>query len=819
MLIAVLPGFENIDAAAREAALDHMCRNWDELADALRDQLADTACVQTSAGTLAQARDCIDPTVSLLSQIHGKNRAKVPDPVLYPTRERKWIDFFRDLGLQCRIDERTFLDCVSTLTAGASTELPVSEAVHAGSRALIEYFIAHASEFISREFYEELRKAAVVPVLDPISGGPILVRFDQVLVTRDYDLGFLARPLLDANITPPQVFWGKLNIQSPPAPHVVLENLRLLGDPAVIDSWSFTQPVTAVFSRAFTYFADRWDRLPSEISAKLKIIPLIPIANVVVPVNRVYLRLANNLGPFLFELPREFLLWNRLFRELGIEDSPSVLTLAEASRGIATEFGGEPLNPSELQALLRMLKLAQILSESSTMAEDFWLPDSHGVLVPSANCVNPDRPRLLEKLANSKALRFTSPLLSSELCRCFGVPCLSEIVVEKLMFKPAPVAPSRPVLPQELLSSVRRMLWNQKRDKAAVTLDQQQEAFGVLAAAQAYDISELRTCFFADDVMIGTDEYCNFFFQPPAGPLWLNSQLPAGVTREDIIAAAVSEILGVSALPLAPLLRANSIGDIAPVVSLLALSRTASEEQRGIPGEYLLETDHALLQLRPTRTYYNNETVAVKLGDDLVYGAVVVNQNRSDSSDRDIRAPYVSVGSKTLRVLPSQIYSFKSQWRLAGTPRVPLPKPLSANVPRAHIATCVSTKELPKSNETLTPEEYLIAAEDLLRQAGSPLARESKELLSMNLRLQSEVKAHARELKDKSTALDELRQRVERRDEAESCPICLQGPGDGVSLDTALVPCGHLFCSMCAARIATCATCKRRVESRLRVFR
>lgn len=51
---------------------------------------------------------------------------------------------------------------------------------------------------------------------------------------------------------------------------------------------------------------------------------------------------------------------------------------------------------------------------------------------------------------------------------------------------------------------------------------------------------------------------------------------------------------------------------------------------------------------------------------------------------------------------------------------------------------------------------------------------------------------------------------------AQKCTVCYTR-----ELQTALVPCGHTFCSSCAARAETrgrCHTCRGRVDSTMRVY-
>lgn len=69
-----------------------------------------------------------------------------------------------------------------------------------------------------------------------------------------------------------------------------------------------------------------------------------------------------------------------------------------------------------------------------------------------------------------------------------------------------------------------------------------------------------------------------------------------------------------------------------------------------------------------------------------------------------------------------------------------------------------------------------------------------------------------RELERDLTALQE-RIWAEREDQKQ-CIICVEKLAD-----TVLVPCGHLFCSICSRAVDQCPNCRRRIERRIKTFR
>jgi hypothetical protein len=135
-----------------------------------------------------------------------------------------------------------------------------------------------------------------------------------------------------------------------------VENIAAI-TPTVLDGWPLpSSTVEQTFHRMFEFLTDRWDRIPAQLVRSLQQIPCVPIGHAMVPVSRVFLRLAAPLAPWLFELPREYAIHDALFQKLGVRSLPDTAILQEIIQSIAAERRGCSLDPSELHAFIRVLE-------------------------------------------------------------------------------------------------------------------------------------------------------------------------------------------------------------------------------------------------------------------------------------------------------------------------------------------------------------------------------------------------------------------------------------------------------------------------------
>lgn len=152
--------------------------------------------------------------------------------------------------------------------------------------------------------------------------------------------------------------------------------------------------------------------------------------------SRLFFKLAEDLPPFLFEVPRVYGSdVDGMLRAIGVKDQPSDGDYAHFLQNLAEELGdSSELSVNELQGVIKVFDL---LLGSPSLSGDFsslslFLPDSQCKLRPLRLCVVCDQPWLRQKVRENSVF-FVHGLVSDFLVSSLQVPNLSDIVEEELV--------------------------------------------------------------------------------------------------------------------------------------------------------------------------------------------------------------------------------------------------------------------------------------------------------------------------------------------------------------------------------------------------
>ena len=398
-----------------------------------------------------------------------------------------------------------------------------------------------------------------------------------------------------------------------------------------------------------------------------------PVGNHMVRPSRLFFHLSDELVPFLFEVPRIFGSHDALFRAMGARDTTDhTECLLDLLSELRVEFAGAPLNASEICTTIQILhRLSDSLSETAQSQAPIMLPSSASTLEPASNLYHNDAQWMLARV-DVTTLRFAHPLLPLHLASRFGVPKLSEAVVERLdaSFSLEPVDFPDTERWNDLLHSeqfcegVTRVA-NQNAELDSVALETEFVAT-VLAPYSVHVVQRVPTRFYLlsrDGIRekdITLDENGSQFFVDQHGHRLLLAKWPDYVRPEDLLAQAVSQCLHVhdTVLPLGPLLGC-AVVSISSLLDVLHVGGTTAERWRGTPGTAVLAVDEPLLQLRPLREYHSGEVVAWRdESGTMLYGTVV-----STYRPKEAAPDGASVDSKS-RGLP-QLQRVEIRWRFA----------------------------------------------------------------------------------------------------------------------------------------------------------
>ena len=267
-----------------------------------------------------------DPRVELLSFMFDN------DSSYFPAEEfgsEEALDVLKSVGLCTTVDKDIFLQCAWIVEG----EQNISKAFK-----LFEYFGEHFGEFFdnNQEFTRQLAEVQCVPAeVDGSTRAIELFKFRETVAPKDRHVAFKVRPVMHESACPPQVMFSSLGITSPPPITVVLAQIKALTENAsILDRWtykygSFEQVFAEIFGflqgklLPYRYLTNSYTRLfflltVSPCSSKsenysslsprvqeaLRERPLVPVGTTLVKPNRLFFRLAKDLAPFFYEVPR-----------------------------------------------------------------------------------------------------------------------------------------------------------------------------------------------------------------------------------------------------------------------------------------------------------------------------------------------------------------------------------------------------------------------------------------------------------------------------------------------------------------------------------
>ena len=324
----------------------------------------------------------------------------------------EWISILESLDLKNDVDAPTLLACARSVDQAANAQrldrAPVAvdmEAMSHGASLLATHFVKNCNQIATETGFcqqlSDLRFVPVVPHGQQPSGNPsldfhdeeveadvghLLVSYAEIAVPRDWALVWTKQPVCPVEFLPPQPFWSRLRIQTPPSVEAVVAHIAAIPHD-VLERWAFAESQEKTFGRIFEFLEDRLDELPLP---QLKELACVPVCNNLVKPSRLFFHLPYELAPFLFEVPRGYGIHDKLFRAIGVRETSSDATpLLSLLKDLGAEFAGRQLNPSESATVRRTLQMLADTSEST-----FDIQSSHEIFVPAADhtlrCVTRD---------------------------------------------------------------------------------------------------------------------------------------------------------------------------------------------------------------------------------------------------------------------------------------------------------------------------------------------------------------------------------------------------------------------------------------------
>ncbi|KZV50624.1 sacsin [Dorcoceras hygrometricum] len=728
-----LPGFESKSQLEREDILIYLYANWQDLHldSSVLEVLKDTNFVKTAdeqSENLCKPKDLFDPNDSLLTSVFSGVKEKFPGERFVSDG---WLQILRRTGLRTSTETDVVLECAKRVeylgnecmkpteisddleTNGMHSENGVTLEIWELAESLVKTIFSNFAVLYGNKFCNLLGNIACIPaengfpIIDSQShGNRVLCSYKDAILVKDWSLAWSCAPiLLKQTVVPPDYALEPLQLRSPPPFSTVLKHLQIIGRNDGEDTlahWpavSGCRTIDEASLEVLRYLHKVWDTLSSSDISRLQQVAFLPAANFtrLVTASSLFARLTINLSPFAFELPSEYLPFVKILRDLGLQDSLSVVSAKNILSDLQKSCGYQRLNPNELRAVIEILHF--LCEEPNSLAISNWeseaiVPDDGCRLVHAHSCVFIDL--LGSQYVNhidASRLRFVHPELPESVCVTLGVRKLSEVVIEEL-------DDDEDLCPLECIGSVSLAVIKQRLNnqsfQAAVwrvlssiarfctgysppLLESVQESLESIAERLKF-VRFLYTHFLLlpkslnitliakksglpewDDV----SKHRALYFVDRFKSCVLIAEPTKYIAVTDVIAAAVSHILDSPVpLPIGSLFLCPEHTDTA-VLDILKLYPHIRDfefqDGSNLLGKEILPQDAIQVQFNPLRPLYKGEIVAWKSsdGERLKYGRVPENV-RPSVGQALYRFMLETSPGMLVPLLSSNIYSFKN---------------------------------------------------------------------------------------------------------------------------------------------------------------
>lgn len=235
-------------------------------------------------------------------------------------------------------------------------------------------------------------------------------------------------------LAPNEMMRMQLRMLSPPPLEHVLQHLANIRSDTLF-RWPLADlGVEAAYAKTYDFLWSRWGQMSESERNKVRALACVPVSDALVKPSRIFFRLASDLSPFMFEMPRHFGAHEPLLKAMGARETATDVDLAGFLRELAHECGGLALNPNELAAVIKVLETLTQTLDIATCSLDVsavLVPEEGGALVPSGACFLCADRALLQRV-DRNLVSLAHPGLSASVCAAVGIGQLRDAVEEKL---------------------------------------------------------------------------------------------------------------------------------------------------------------------------------------------------------------------------------------------------------------------------------------------------------------------------------------------------------------------------------------------------
>ena len=897
----ILPTLSSLHASQRLDIMCNLASKWGTFRDdeALLKTLRDIAFIPRWEYSCNESNENIEIVVDgsprranelflwtnddLLEALNGPSECNYfPPPSL---RLAELHPMFSDLEMASELKKDTLLKLatdIQTKSLSDSGDGAMKQIAAERGRRLLRYIKENdrcSSIPLDSDLSKKLGKIQFVPLSVPVSvqtGGHVVYKntvgcFDKVLAKSCGALGFTVSPVLSDDISPPQFFFSSLGITTVPSRDLVLKHINNLTAYGDLDRWNNPlYSLRATFAAIFQFLLDNWRDIPITIKSSLSTMNIVPVGHTLIKPSRLFFRLAEDLSPFMHEIPRYFGQHEQLLKNLGVKETPSASDYTQFLRDLANECRQQSLNPNELRAVIAIIQcIATQKEEDIELTNSKSNYDNMTILVPDENsvlresfCTLINDDIWLKSRAIGIAdigLHFIHPAITNITAESLGILKLSAVVIEKM---PTSIGELE-YHPDEanLVNSINSVLGNIELKNAVSSLcvGSRSQNSSLIDTSSVHSrlenikfnfVTSLPTKLVIHDprsevvkgielkesglaTTIGGLSFVDKTQSPDVHVFVNMSLVQHPVTVEAAISIALCQILDldISIASSLSFLLTSPPDNLSTVLTSLRVgidSATVRERLRGHPGEKLTSADESLLELKPFRVFRQGEIVAYDLNtksgpasdsiplSTLRYGKVIhVDETKGEAG---LKRLLIKTGEGTSSMLTTQVYSFSSA-RTVGekgstndNSRHNLFRSPGQDTVKVKTAVMASKQE---KADPVSKEEVMDALQGLLVRAGIPASIQTKDLMAKLLEQERSNKRLEEEVKNERTQLTESREALSRANAAFKCQICI-----AVDVTHVMVPCGHTICGKCVVQLQRnqCPFCRKNINQKVRFY-
>lgn len=726
------------------------------------------------------AKELFDPTVEFLHEIFEDSPSKFPAEQF---TNPEWLEILREIGLIKTVDKDTFLLCAIRVEMSGSASKAIK---------LHRFFSENISHFYDQENLRKLSFIKCVP--GEFNDSFSLYKFNELCLPKDRNLVYLISPVMHDEAVPAQVMWSTLGIVSSPTISIVLKHIRaLISQLENTDRWTYKfGSIEDVFTSIFSFLQENYSKLSPVVCNGLGNLALVPVGAQCVKPTQLFFRLAKDLSPFFYELPRRFGQFDSLMRNLGVRESPTPEDYAVSLMELKRDQGSSRLGINDLS---RCIDLLVMIAEEGTpeSCRSLVAPDEYGFLIKIDMLLVNDMPWLVNGgRLNRERMHIVHPKLPGTLCQQLGISRLSNCVREILEnnFQPQILNNHDPdaerigsILQQVEFSSFVLNLCQLHKSKTTI----------VLRNLAVCVVESLCTRFILsfpgrrEQVDITKENMGAICFANSNQILLAKSQLPTGITCELAVSICLSDLLGIGrshVAAISAMLASNHL-HFDNVQKALGLRSKENQDElnRGIPGMHLHSIDRDLIGLKPLRHFSKGEIVGIKNNtDDYVYGVVV-----DGGGGNELNRIVINLGTEESEYLTSQVYFFKRKSSVGQENRESveqnqgcssterssmLLRPIGDSAELNLTGNLLGEANISRNLiEPLGNSEILSAVQDILQLANLSLDDNVEEVFSSNLNIREELSKQQARV---DTLLDNgnnLASELKKGSETFLCPI------------------------------------------------